>query len=479
MMRLFKCTWIMLLIVNAMAIVSYASMPAPSAGDDGGKGRRVTGAKVPSDAVVLVQAFAKRQVQYGAGVIVHNSGYVATDLSIVKRAGAVVVYTMSGLMFDAWVIEGDVATGIALLKMPTKGLPTAKLSTQTTFKRNAKVYAVGFPQVHQLSAGRPLRPQLISGTIRATRMVASGGERAMAIETDIDISKSSPGAGLYDGAGQLIGIIVTHGRVLSGISFASPAGQLLKLMKRVGVSITPAPSQPSRRRIDTAVALGYLINGRVALEMRKMRRAKELFERALSGAPASAHYGLGMVYARQGQARRAISHLREATLLARNHGNAHELLGRVYMQAGNYPLAILHLKRALSIDPNYAGALGSIANAYHAQRRYKDALKFYQQALRILPDDLNLRTGLAQCYVALKRYKDAEREFLRILQRDPTLSGIHLNLAEIYEAMNRMDDAVTQYKLAVKYAPTDPMARLRLGMLYYQLGEIPNAINML
>ena len=202
-----------------------------------------------ADAVVeiVVEAesmgfFGETQVTEGAGsgVIVNADGYIVTNYHVVDGAKTVQVTLHNGNSYKAKIIGGDNANDIAVLKINAKELTVATLG-------DSSIVAVGDLAV---AIGNPLGQ--LGGT--ATTGIVSALDRSLTIDgrtlnlmqTDAAINPGNSGGGLFNGAGELIGIVdaKTSATEVEGLAFAIPINEVKDIIDSL-INDGKVPGKPS------------------------------------------------------------------------------------------------------------------------------------------------------------------------------------------------------------------------------------------
>ncbi len=157
----------------------------------------------------------------GSGVIVNADGYIVTNYHVIDGAKSVTVTLHNGDEYKATVVGGDYAGDLAVVKINPK---EGKELTVATLGDSSKV-AVGDLAV---AIGNPLGQ--LGGTV--TSGIVSALDRQLTIEdrtltlmqTDAAINPGNSGGGLFNGAGDLIGIVEskTAATEIEGLAFAIP-----------------------------------------------------------------------------------------------------------------------------------------------------------------------------------------------------------------------------------------------------------------
>ena len=160
----------------------------------------------------------------GSGVIVRPN-VVATNCHVIDSGDDIVIYkhdnrrATTDTTYNAIVRKRDTARDFCLLNVAgLQGTPV-KLRRYNTLDIGEDVYAVGSPRGLDLSLSSGIISQLRQGT--NTRY----------IQTDASVSPGSSGGGLFDSAGNLIGILTSKivDEDVEGIGFAIPADLAINL----------------------------------------------------------------------------------------------------------------------------------------------------------------------------------------------------------------------------------------------------------
>ncbi len=172
--------------------------------------------------------FGQTTVQQGAGsgVIVNEKGYIVTNYHVVKGASDVKVRLHNGDNHSASIIGSDPDNDIAVIKISASDLKAVTIGDSSTMNVGDMTVAIGNP-LGQLG-----------GT--ATQGIVSALERRLTIDnttltllqTDAAINPGNSGGGLFNGAGELIGIVVakSSGTGVEGLGFAIPINSVANLI---------------------------------------------------------------------------------------------------------------------------------------------------------------------------------------------------------------------------------------------------------
>ncbi|MBQ7667870.1 MAG: trypsin-like peptidase domain-containing protein [Clostridia bacterium] len=160
----------------------------------------------------------------GSGVIISEDGYIVTNNHVIDDANKIMVKLKNGESYEAKLIGKDADTDIAVLKIDAKGLKAAVLG-------DSDKLVVG---EFALAIGNPLGE--LGGTV--TDGIISALDREIELEdtvmnllqTNAAINPGNSGGGLFNGAGELIGITVAKsaGNSVEGLGFAIPINDVKK-----------------------------------------------------------------------------------------------------------------------------------------------------------------------------------------------------------------------------------------------------------
>lgn len=155
----------------------------------------------------------------GSGVIISADGYIVTNHHVIDGADTVTVRLKNGTVYQAEVIGKDPSTDIAVLWVESEqALPAAKLGCSKDLIVGEPVFAIGNPLG---SLGGTLTDGIISAT---ARQLTINGEEMTLLQTNAAINPGNSGGGLFNMAGQLIGVVNAKCSQddVEGLGFAIP-----------------------------------------------------------------------------------------------------------------------------------------------------------------------------------------------------------------------------------------------------------------
>ena len=153
----------------------------------------------------------------GSGFIISDDGYVITNHHVVKDAEEIIVKLSDRRMLVAELVGSDPRSDIALLKLDTTDLPTARLGSSESVKVGQWVLAIGSPFGFDAS--------VTAGIVSAKGRSLPSENYVPFIQTDVAINPGNSGSPLFDLDGNVIGInsqIYTRSGGFMGLSFAIP-----------------------------------------------------------------------------------------------------------------------------------------------------------------------------------------------------------------------------------------------------------------
>lgn len=166
------------------------------------------------------QSFLGQQVLEGAGsgVIISEDGYIVTNNHVIEDADSASIRLRDGETYEAVLVGTDEKTDIAVLKIEASGLKSAVLGESKSLKVGQSVVAIGNPLGE-------LGGTVTSGIVSALdREIQLDGETMNLLQIDAAINPGNSGGGLFDGQGNLVGVVVakSSGTGVEGLGFAIP-----------------------------------------------------------------------------------------------------------------------------------------------------------------------------------------------------------------------------------------------------------------
>ena len=222
----------------------------------------------PSVVVITTEAmvstgswFGVGQVQSGAGsgVIMSEDGYILTCAHVISGAANIIV-TIDNVDYTAKLIGEDSESDIAVVKIDAAGLVPAVMADSDRLVVGEEVVAVGNPLGE-------LGGTVTNGIVSAlNRNVVVEDTEMTLIQTNASVSPGNSGGGLFNMAGELIGIVNAKSadEDAEGLGFAIPVNTVLQvagdLIENGYVSGRPALGVTVLEIADAETASYYGVN---------------------------------------------------------------------------------------------------------------------------------------------------------------------------------------------------------------------------
>jgi serine protease Do len=158
----------------------------------------------------------------GSGVIIRENGYILTNRHVVEEAESIEVRLQNGRTFKAKVRGMDPQSDVAVIKIDSKGLPTATFADSNKTRVGEFAIAIGAPfrLDYSVTFGH------VSAKSRSDVVPPYDGGAMMDqdfIQTDANINPGNSGGPLVNIEGEVIGINTLIRGLRTGIGFAIPS----------------------------------------------------------------------------------------------------------------------------------------------------------------------------------------------------------------------------------------------------------------
>ena len=219
--------------------VVYQSTGAPSSSvqTDGG----ATLADVVSTIENSVVSITTEKISYGSifgnyvtsgagsGVIISEDGYIITNQHVIDGATRITVATKDGNTYDATLVGANEAADIAVVKINATGLTPAVIGDSDQLAAGDTAIVIGNPLG---TLGGTVTYGIISATDR--ELVVNGSSKDL-IQTDASISPGNSGGGLFNGNGELVGIVEAKSSYeeAEGLGFAIPINHAMTMAQNL------------------------------------------------------------------------------------------------------------------------------------------------------------------------------------------------------------------------------------------------------
>ncbi|MBI3232198.1 MAG: trypsin-like peptidase domain-containing protein [Candidatus Doudnabacteria bacterium] len=152
---------------------------------------------------------------------------------------------------------------VALIKIQATNLPTINLGDESKTGVGSKISIFGFPAAAELNSLNPVEPTLTQGVISALKF--SENKDFKILQTDAKVSQGSSGGPMFNGLGEVVGIITYQTNPIyqalgDNFAFAVPISLGKKLLEAQKVQTKKIPYQENLQK-----ALRHFKEGRCKL----------------------------------------------------------------------------------------------------------------------------------------------------------------------------------------------------------------------
>ncbi|MBE6718276.1 MAG: trypsin-like serine protease [Ruminococcaceae bacterium] len=210
---------------STTVIYESADTKVPTTVTEAGAVAAVAKTALPSVVEISTEAVANNSFygQYvtegaGSGVVISKDGYIVTNNHVVNGASNITVRLSNGDEHKATLIGTDSQTDVAVIKIDVDGLTPAIYGNSDNLIIGELTVAIGNP------LGK-LGGTVTDGIISALdREITVEGENMVLLQTNAAVSPGNSGGGLFNGKGELIGIVnaKSSGENIEGLGFAIP-----------------------------------------------------------------------------------------------------------------------------------------------------------------------------------------------------------------------------------------------------------------
>ncbi len=166
----------------------------------------------------------------GSGVIISADGYIITNHHVVENATKITVTLFDGKEYEAELIGSDKKADIGIVKINAENLVPATIGDSSKIQVGDTAVVIGNPLG---TLGGTVTNGIISA---ASREVVISNESMEVIQTNAAINSGNSGGGLFDGNGNLIGIVnakdsglTSSGSTIEGLGFAIPVNTAMEV----------------------------------------------------------------------------------------------------------------------------------------------------------------------------------------------------------------------------------------------------------
>lgn len=316
---------------------------------------QTTLANLKAVATLVVMDSQGNTISQGSGFFITPNGVLVTNYHVIRKAADVIAHLPSGAFYKLKGIrDTDERADIAILQFDASDTPAVRaLGDSDELKIGDDVYAIGAPV--------GLEGTLAAGNVSNPLQSVDGKHF---IQFTAPISPGSSGGGLFDAAGEVVGITAASHNIPSG----TQAGLAQNLNLAVPINdLKSELSDEASSLVKESPAL-YYSQGALADNKKEWDKAISYYRKAviLDDKYAAAYIGLGGDYYEKGDFQSEVDNYLKAALAAPNDDYALYLLGTAYEDVGQFDKAISAYSKALEVNPNNKDALHDLSIVYLA-----------------------------------------------------------------------------------------------------------------
>lgn len=263
---------------------------------------------------------------------------------------------------------------------------------------------------------------------------------------------------------------------------ALAAGDFDKAISALEIAAANAPNDKKdevNNLLNLAYSHKYIKEGKIKLEAKQFRAARDLFASALKRmitAEASAGLGISLLEVT------SLPDVRDDELVnpdsrASRVDEALELLKRYRALVATDSEENLRVKKEwnTTVVRNESLALFFKYQALHDRKFLVQALTLIEEAIAAEPEEVDYRIDKAAIFYAMQRFSDCYSLLMDALKTSPDNPLVHRHLGAVLMAMAKFDESESYLKKAVQGNPSDAYAYLGLGNLYKMQGKLEEA----
>ncbi len=170
----------------------------------------------------------------GSGVILSEDGYIITNNHVVDGGDTFTITAYDGTVYEAQLVGKDERTDIGVLKVEADHLYPAVIGNSDQIQVGDTAIAIGNPLG---TLGGTVTDGIISAV---SRDLVINNEAMTLIQTNAQINSGNSGGGLFDGNGNLIGVVnakdsgsTSSGTTIEGLGFAIPVNTAMDVAEQL------------------------------------------------------------------------------------------------------------------------------------------------------------------------------------------------------------------------------------------------------
>ncbi len=374
----------------------------------------------------------------GSGFIISTDGLVATNNHVIESFDSLIVKTYDGNYFPAEIVMIDYKNDLAILKIINSeeiNFQAIKFGESDSVKIGNNVYCIGSP----LGFEYTISDGIIAGIRKEEKVKFRDYDTWETVEKVFDkviqitaaISPGNSGGPLFNGKGEVIGIVTYTYEFYGNLNFAVAINALKKLIQSLEI-------------VD------------IEQEEIKQKRKEELFKRNYKLAKTYRNKVIdNWYYTKQKDTMKTLD-----TFIVRQDSINHINLWK----------SETFYNKCIELKPDTFVVYAELMSLYVYIEDYPKAEELYKQIKETFDSDSLLNTlssTLAEGYIKSKDYKKAITFYEKMIKADSNDIFSYTQIADLYLKMKDYAKALETYKIVIKKDSLNIPAYIRIGKLYY------------
>ncbi len=200
----------------------------------------------------------------------------------------------------------------------------------------------------------------------------------------------------------------------------------------------------ARAESQGATAQTLLLRASLAAQRGQLEPAAGLYRQVLARDPkmAEAHFGLGMMFFKQGKKAEGLAELGKAVQVEPGNAVFVYRLGQGQIEAGQVDEGVKMIAKAISLQPKFLAPYLSLTQVLVDQDRVLDARKVVEQGLKVLPNHPRLLASLTAISLGMGDAKTSYRAASTLAAQRPKDPEAQANLALLMVMKGQRQEAL-------------------------------------
>jgi tetratricopeptide (TPR) repeat protein/glycosyltransferase involved in cell wall biosynthesis len=195
--------------------------------------------------------------------------------------------------------------------------------------------------------------------------------------------------------------------------------------------------------------------------------------------PALSHYKLGLVLAKKGKLKEAITAYRKAIKVEPIFENTYHSLGDALVEIGEKEEAIEVYRKAVELKPELWEVYHKLGNLLQDTEEFEEAVVAYNKSIELKPDFCWSYNNLGDVLAKLEKWEEAVNAYRQAIKLNPDFCWGYCKLGDVLAELQESEEAIAAYHQAVAINPQAPWYLYKLGELLRQQGQFKEALGYL